>query len=74
MMAAADERLLTDADLAELTGVEQPAAQLRVLREHGLSPVVRRDGRPRVTWRAVTEIMLAKPIEQPDWSAIRGRA
>lgn len=71
---SADERLLTDADLAELTGVEQPAAQIRVLREHGLSPVIRRDGRPRLTWRAVSEAMVAKPAAEPDWSAIRGPA
>lgn len=73
-MIGADERLLTDSDMVELTGVEQPAAQIRVLREHGLSPVIRRDGRPRLTWRAVTEVMLTKPVEQPDWGAIRGRA
>lgn len=66
--------LLTDTDLVELLGVEQPAAQIRVLREHGLHPIVRRDGRPRVTWSAVTAVMTTTRPAEPDWSALRGRA
>jgi hypothetical protein len=50
--------LLSDRDIAELTGAVQPAAQARVLREMGLRPLIRRDGRPRVTWAAVTSAIL----------------
>ena len=69
--------LLTDADLADLTGVEQPAAQIRVLREHGLHPIVRRDGRPRITWAALDAAITANGTTadaQPDWSALRRHA
>lgn len=67
--------LLTDEELTELTGVEQPAAQMRVLEEHGLKPIRRRDGKPRVTWEAVSSVMTAKAGGiSPDWSAISGRA
>lgn len=67
--------LLTEADLIELTGVEQPAAQLRVLRDHGLHPIVRRDGRPRVTWTAIDAVITrGPPNAEPDWSALQRRA
>lgn len=68
--------LLSDDELAELTGVEQPAAQLRVLREHGLFPIVRRDGRPRLTWAALDAVMTGtrQDHDQPDWNALTRRA
>lgn len=67
-------RLLTDEELVELTGVEQPAAQMRRLREYGLNPFPRPDGRPRLTWSALDAAMTAADKATPDWSAIRGRA
>lgn len=67
--------LLTDEDLRDLTGVEQPAAQLRVLRDNGLHPIVRRDGRPRITWTAVDAVITrGQPNAEPDWSALQRRA
>lgn len=45
--------LLGDADLAELTGLEQPAAQRRWLDKHSIRYTTRSDGRPRTTWGAV---------------------
>lgn len=66
--------LLTDDDVRELTGAEQPAAQARVLREHGLHPVIRRDGRPRVTWEAVTQAMISRRSAEPDFSSINRAA
>lgn len=45
--------LLGDADLADLTGLEQPAAQRRWLDKHGIRYTTRSDGRPRTTWGAV---------------------
>ena len=68
--------LLTDDELAELTGVEQAAAQLRVLREHGLHPIVRRDGKPRITWASVDAFIIGNQArnEEPDWSALQRRA
>ncbi|WP_366518047.1 DUF4224 domain-containing protein [Nevskia soli] len=67
------DALLSDQELVELTGVEQSAAQLRVLRPHGIWPVVRRDGRPRVTRSAVSRAMLAKGTQyaEPDFSSLR---
>jgi hypothetical protein len=63
--------LLSDTELADLTGVEQAAAQIRVLQEHGLRPVVRRDGKPRVTWEAVTAAMLKAEKAAPNFGALR---
>lgn len=45
--------LLTDDDLADLTGLSQPAAQRRWLDRHGIAYTVRVDGVPRTTWGAV---------------------
>lgn len=55
--------LLTDVELEELTGYRQPDAQVRVLRGHGLRPVIRKDGRPRVTWEALARAMVTTQTE-----------
>lgn len=65
------ESVVSDEDMADLTGAVQPATQIRILREHGIEPVVRRDGHPRVTWEAVTRAMLRTRPAEPDWSALR---
>lgn len=65
-----DAHLVSDEALADLTGAVQPAAQIRILREHGIEPVVRRDGRPRVTWDALTNAMLRSRPAEPDWSQL----
>lgn len=71
MIGTARAELLSDDDLVELTGVEQPAAQARVLREHGLKPIMRRDGKPRVTWSAVTAAQLERTKAEPNFDAAR---
>ncbi len=65
--------LLSDADLAELTGYVQPEAQIRILREHHLQPIIRRDGRPRITWDAVTQSMMppAANTTSPNFEHLR---
>lgn len=76
-MAMYPRPLLTDDDLAELTGYERAAEQTRVLRSMGLHPFPGRNGRPRVTWEAVNRIMAGTPVaarrgKEPDWSAMDG--
>lgn len=69
--------LLTDADLLELTGYEQPAAQIRALQSIGLRPVIRKDGKPRVTWdalaRAMTTVIQEHRVATPNFGAILRR-
>lgn len=52
--------ILTEDDLIALTGKRQHAAQVRFLRRAGLSPIVRDDGVPVVTWTAVNNIIAGK--------------
>lgn len=71
-------RILSDAELIELTGYAQPGKQLECLRAMGLRPIIRPDGRPRVTDDAVTRAMCndlggteaAPPSTGPNWSAL----
>lgn len=62
--------LLTEADLSELTGLDQAAAQIRWLTEQGIPYRIRRDGRPRTTWGAVDAALLGRPSGVPDLSRI----
>ena len=73
------DRLATDVELEELTGYSSPGKQLETLRRHGLRPVVRCDGRPRVTFAALTAAMLGAfaldaetgQAARPNLSAVR---
>ena len=48
--------LLSDADLQELSGLKQGAAQVRFLqRAYGLNVPRRPDGRVRVTWDVINQ-------------------
>lgn len=47
------DRFLTKADLEMLTGLRQPAAQIRFLQRWNIAHVVARTGRPVVCWTAV---------------------
>ncbi len=75
-------RLLTEAELIDLTGYQAPGKQLESLRKLGLHPLVRPDGRPRVTDDAVTQAMLGNigtgsvPASEsaPNWTALKRRA
>jgi hypothetical protein len=69
-------RILSDTELIELTGYQMPGKQLEALRALGLRPLVRPDGRPRVTDDALTQAMLGNlPAEvaanTPNWQAMR---
>ena len=65
--------LLTNEEVAELTGLEQPAAQIKLLKKHGLNPIVRADGRPRLTWAALTAVIAGSKEQawEPDFSSLR---
>lgn len=72
------DRLATDVELEELTGYVAPGKQLETLRRHGLRPVVRADGRPRVTFAALTAAMLGafpaaedQPAPRPNFTPLR---
>lgn len=45
--------LLTKEDLEQLSGLTQPAAQVKWLKSQGINHFVRNDGRPSVTWEFV---------------------
>lgn len=73
-------RILSDVELIELTGYQVPGKQLEVLRKMGLAPVIRADGRPRVTDEAVTRAICGDlgrredgrpPAAGPNWPALR---
>ncbi|MDX7988640.1 DUF4224 domain-containing protein [Xenorhabdus sp. 12] len=42
--------IISDADIAEITGYIIPSKQCEVLKEAGIFFITRRDGRPRTTW------------------------
>lgn len=74
-------RILSDAELTELTGYTMPAKQLEALRKLGLVPVIRPDGRPRITDDALTQAMLGHvgpstpgAAASPQWTELRKRA
>lgn len=66
--------LLSDDDLYELTGTRQKARQVQRLQGMGLRPLVPADGRPRVTWGAVTLAMAGQTGtggSRPNFQALR---
>lgn len=75
-------RILSDAEMVELTGYQAPAKQLEALRKLGLLPIIRPDGRPRVMDDAVTQAMLGRAggneagrdTGAPNWTELRRRA
>lgn len=57
--------MLTNEDLIELTGYKYPSKQCEVLQRSCISFVVRRDGRPRVTWTHVNAVLNGSPTSTP---------
>ncbi|UFT92864.1 DUF4224 domain-containing protein [Pectobacterium carotovorum] len=53
--------LLTNDELVELTGYKYASKQCDALRRSGISFIVRKDGRPRVTWSHVNAVLNGKP-------------
>jgi len=47
------EKILTDADLEELTGFKQGGKQAEALRQSGVFFFMRPDGKPRTTWENI---------------------
>jgi hypothetical protein len=70
------DRLLTDGELADLSGVEQPAAQKRWLEENGIFFYERRsDSRPRTTWYHINHPVISRSASndassEPDFGAL----
>jgi hypothetical protein len=66
------EMFLTPEQLEDLTGLTQPAAQLRWLRKNGIEAYERADGKPRVP---AAQFKREKPVpggvSQPDFGALR---
>ncbi|ETS31116.1 hypothetical protein BB987_09400 [Photorhabdus temperata] len=42
--------IISDTDIAELTGYKIPSKQCKALKEAGIFFVIRRDGKPKTTW------------------------
>lgn len=69
----------TDDELRDLTGYEIGSKQVEVLRAMGLRPLIRPDGRPRVTWDALTaamtgQLQVTREPARPNFDAGRRRA
>lgn len=67
-----DAKLVTDAELTELTGLKKPGAQSRWLRERGIGYFLRRDGKPRTTWDAVNLVLYGTSTiaARPDFAQV----
>lgn len=70
-------RALSPQELIDLTGYTRSAEQAEVLRKHGLTPIIGRDGRVTITWEAITEACCGRLVAKNgghNWSAARRRA
>ena len=68
------DRFLTADELADYTGLTQPAAQARWLDRYGIHHTRRADGQVRVTWAAVNRTAddtSARPRRRPNFDALR---
>lgn len=67
--------IVTQSQLRRITGSGDPHRQADVLRRHGVSPIVRDDGKLIVFEAALIQAQLAGDSgEEPDWSALDGAA
>lgn len=64
---------LSKAELEDLTGLVQPAAQIRWLRKNGIDHYVRSDGKPRVPREAIGKTTTTGSSKGPNFDAIRAR-
>lgn len=60
----AENTLLSDEELIELTGYKYPSKQIDVLQRAGISFIVRKDGKPRVTWSHVNAVLNGTPAPE----------
>lgn len=63
------DRFLTDAELVDLTGLRQGAAQVRFLQRWRIRHVVNAAGRPVVAWSAIAGG--EAPKTRPNFAALR---
>lgn len=75
MMSAAEDmsRLLSDNEIAEITGYSNPSSQCEALQRHGIFYIRRKDGRPRCTWYHVNHPMSSTRMmsaNEPDFSRL----
>ncbi|MGX5913909.1 DUF4224 domain-containing protein [Aliidiomarina sp. Khilg15.8] len=72
-----EKEIISDDELAELTGYSNPAKQCSVLERHRIFFVRRQDGKPRTTWYHFNHPMqgiAANDDSTPDFGALdRGR-
>lgn len=73
MVREVKEEPLSDADMIDLTGYTQPAAQVRWLQKNGVHHFVRRDGKPRVFPDALKPRDKSIAVPQPDFDALAAR-
>lgn len=71
-----DNSILSDDEVANLTGYKQAAKQAHVLRDNGIAFVVRpADGKIRTTWYNVNHPSHVRNLiaqqEQPDFSSLQ---
>ncbi|MEN8820500.1 MAG: DUF4224 domain-containing protein [Abyssibacter sp.] len=62
---------LTEDDLVNVTGYDQPKRQRDWLNRNGVGYLIRADGRPITTWGALDQAMSGHRDESPRFSAVR---
>lgn len=65
-----DDDVLSEEQLRELTGTERPTSQIKTLEKHGISFVIRRDGKPRTTFSLIHSAFQNSSMLRPDWSKL----
>lgn len=70
-----DNAIISDADIEKITGYKIPSKQCQCLKQAGIFFVVRRDGRPRTTWRHFNDPLSSrqtpeKNIFEPNFGAL----
>ncbi|MBK0004730.1 DUF4224 domain-containing protein [Erwinia sp. S38] len=61
-----DNDIISDADIFALTGYKIPSKQCESLREAGIFFIIRRDGRPRTTWRHFNDPLSQRKAKTDD--------
>ncbi|MBC8954882.1 DUF4224 domain-containing protein [Xenorhabdus sp. PB62.4] len=70
--------IISDADIAEITGYQIPSKQCAALKEAGIFFIMRRDGKPRTTWEHFNDPLsqrvrnYAPAPQEPNFGALDG--
>lgn len=63
--------IATQSELKQITGSLEPSVQCSVLRQIGIMPLIRKDGKVIVFKQALIAAQLrTAPTDQPEWSAL----